>query len=156
MQSAPSLARPSSPRDPSAGALAREPPLSASAPSPSAAPSRPRAAASTWALVLALVALLGSVAAMAFVGLTVVPMETASGYYLTDTPAPYQAAVFTAFGTLLLWSALGIAALVLGIVALVARRGTARAIAAIALATAAPVLLPLVLLGAMAVDIARF
>ena len=34
--------------------------------------------------------------------LTVVPMETASGYYLTDTPAPYQAAVFTAFGTLLL------------------------------------------------------
>ena len=83
-------------------------------------------------------------------------METASGYYLTDTPAPYQAAVFTAFGTLLLWSALGIAALVLGIVALVARRGTARAIAAIALATAAPVLLPLVLLGAMAVDIARF
>ncbi|ATG55516.1 hypothetical protein CFK41_12585 [Brachybacterium ginsengisoli] len=86
---------------------------------------------------------------MAYVGLTVVPMESASGYYLTDTPAWYQASVLVAFGSLLLWTSAGIAAVVSGIVALVRGRGAVRAAVAIGVATIAPVLTVPVLLGAM-------
>lgn len=110
----------------------------------------PSARASSWSLALSLVAVLGSVAAMAGVGLTVVPMETASGYYLTDTPVAYQWAVLAAFGSLLLWTVLGLAAIVLGIVGLTRRSGQVRAIVAIGLAAIAPVLAVLTLMGSMA------
>lgn len=116
---------------------------------------RGRAVASSWGFALALIALLGSIATMAFVGLTVVPMETASGYHLSDTPAWYQTAVLGAFGSLLLWTVMGTAAIVLGIVGLVGNRGTIRGVLAIVLSVVAPLLVPVVLGTTMAVDIAQ-
>lgn len=115
----------------------------------SSAPADRRARASSWGLALALTALLGAVASMAFVGVTVVPMETASGYYLTDTPVGYQRAVLAAFASLLVWTVLGLLAIVLGIIGLVGRRGSTRAVWAIVLAIIAPGLAVLVLSGAM-------
>lgn len=133
-------------------------PAGAGADAPSDAPSperRGRAVASSWGFALALIALLGSIATMAFVGLTVVPMETASGYHLSDTPAWYQTAVLGAFGSLLLWTVMGTAAIVLGIVGLVGNRGTIRGVLAIVLSVVAPLLVPVVLSTTMAVDIAQ-
>lgn len=108
---------------------------------------------SSWSLALSLIATLGAVAAMVGVGLTVMPMETASGYYLTDTPVAYQGAVLAAFGSLLLWTVLGLAAIVLGIVALTRRSGQVRAIVAIGLAVIAPALAVLALTGSMALGV---
>lgn len=116
-------------------------------------PSGSSTPASSWSLALSLVALLGAVAAMAGVGLTVIPLETASGYYLTDTPVAYQWAVLAAFGSLLLWTVLGLAAIVLGIVGMTRGAGQVRAIVAIGLAVIAPVLAVLTLMGSMAIGV---
>ena len=120
---------------------------------PSPSPSASSTRASSWSLALSLVALLGAVAAMAGVGLTVIPLETASGYYLTDTPVAYQRAVLAAFGSLLLWTVLGLAAIVLGIVGMTRGAGQVRAIVAIGLAVIAPVLAVLTLMGSMAIGV---
>ncbi|MGP9842871.1 hypothetical protein [Brachybacterium sp. 107] len=120
-------------------------------PSPSPSPSPSSTRASSWSLALSLVALLGAVAAMAGVGLTVIPLETASGYYLTDTPVAYQWAVLAAFGSLLLWTVLGLMAIVLGIVGMTRGAGQVRAIVAIGVAVIAPVLAVLTLMGSMAI-----
>ena len=120
-----------------------------------AAPGRPsRARAASWGFGLSLLALLGGVVAMGAVGATLAPMEAASGYYFGDTPAEYRWAVLAAFASLLLWSAAGIAGLVLGLVGLRGGRGRTRAVWAIVLAVLAPVLSVAVLVGAMTVGAA--
>lgn len=143
MQSAPSTVAPSS--------------ADAARPSGPAAPAEPPTSstrASSWALTLALVATLGAAAAMAWVGVTVLPMEAASGYYLTDTPVAYQGTVVAAFGSLLLWTLLGVASIVLGIVSLTRRRrGQVRAVVAIVLAVLAPALALLTLLVPLALGV---
>lgn len=113
----------------------------------------PSTRASSWALALALAAALGAAAAMAWVGATVVPAETASGYYFSDTPVAYQRAVFAAFGSLLLWTVLGLTSIVLGIVGLTRRRGQVRAVVSIVLAVIAPVLAVLTLMGSMFIGV---
>lgn len=98
------------------------------------------ARAASWALGFSLLALVGGIATMAAVGASMVPMETASGYYLTDTPAWYQVAVLAAFGSLLLWTVAGLAGIVLAVLGLRAGTGRARSIFAIVLAVLAPFL----------------
>ena len=66
-----------------------------------------------------------------------------------------QAAVLAAFGSLLLWTLAGLAAIVLGILALLRRSGIARSVVAIVLAVLAPSLTTAVLLGTMALDISQ-
>lgn len=126
------------------------PPARTSAPLTPRRPSR----ASSWALGLALLALVGGIAAMGAVGWTIVPMEAVSGHHFSDTPAWYQGAVFGAFGSLLVWSASGLAAIVLAVHGLRTGAGRARAIAAIVLAALAPVLTLAALLTAMGVAVA--
>lgn len=109
---------------------------------------------SSWALGLALLAAIGGIAAMGAVGATVVPMEAASGYYLTDTPGWYQAAVVAGFGSLVPWSLAGLAAIVLGVIGLRSGGGRTRAITALVLAASAPFLALAALLGGMGVGAA--
>ncbi|MDN5601582.1 MAG: hypothetical protein ACTHV2_10565 [Brachybacterium sp.] len=114
----------------------------------------PSARASSWALALALLALIGGAAVMGAVGATVPTMEAESGYYFSDTPGWYQGAVLAGFGSLLVWSVAGIAAIVLAVLGLRAGGGRARAITAIVLAVLAPALSLAVLLAAMGAGVA--
>ena len=103
---------------------------------PAERPSRSRAA--SWAFALSLIAALGAILAMAGVGVSMIPMETAHGRLLTDTPAWYQWTVLGAFGSLVLWTLAGLAGIVLGVIGLRAEKGQGRSILAIVLAVAAP------------------
>ncbi|MGP9611780.1 hypothetical protein ACT3SQ_01990 [Brachybacterium sp. AOP42-C2-15] len=111
------------------------------------------ARASSWALGLSLLALIGGIVAMGAVGASVAPMEAASGYYFTDTPLWYQVAVLVGFASLLIWTVAGLAGVVLAVLGLRAGSGRARAISAIVLAVLAPVLTLAVLLAAMGAGI---
>ena len=112
------------------------------------------ARASSWALWLALLALIGGTAVMGAVGATVPPMEAVSGYYFSDTPLWYQVAVLAGFGSLLVWSAAGLSGIVLAVLGLRAGAGRTRAIIAIVLAVIAPVLTLTALIGALGVGAA--
>lgn len=128
-------------------------------------PSRPGQVAAPWgaglseadparpprgrtALALAVAALLGACLAALVIGGTVAPMEAAHGRVLGDTPSWYRSLVIGLTGSLLLWTLLGIAAIVLGVSDLARSadrsgagrggRGRAAAITAIALAVIAP------------------
>lgn len=105
---------------------------------PQERPRRHRAV--SWALGLALLTLLGSLAVMTGVGLTIAPMEAEHGRLLTDTPAWYQWAVLGAFGSLLLWTVSGIVSIVLAVIGLGAGQEKVQAIIAIVLAVIAPFL----------------
>lgn len=109
--------------------------------------------ASSWALGLSLLALIGGLAAMSAVGFSVAPMEAASGYYFSDTPLWYQVAVLVGFASLLIWTVAGLAGIVLAVLGLRAGRGRARAISAIVLAVLAPVFILAVLLAALGAGI---
>lgn len=114
----------------------------------------PSTRASSWALALALLALIGGATVMGAVGASVAPMEAESGYYFSDTPGWYQGAVLAGLGSLLVWSVAGIAAIVLAVLGLRASGGRARAITAISLAVLAPALSLAVLLAAMGAGVA--
>lgn len=124
-----------------------------SAASQSGAPEK-SARASSWALGFSLLALIGGIVAMVAIGVSVAPMEAASGYYFSDTPLWYQVAVLAGFGSLLIWTVAGLAGIALAVLGLRAGRGRARAICAIVLALLAPVLTLVVLLAAMGTGIA--
>ena len=130
---------------PASGSAPRPP--AAAAPSPTGRPGGGRA--SSWALALSLLALLGAAVAMAGVGLSVMPMQSAHGRLLTDTPQWYQWTVLGAFASLLLWTIAGIAGIVLAVVGLSAGQGRARAIVALVLAVLAPLLALAVLMGSL-------
>lgn len=91
-------------------------------------------------LVLSLLALVGSVAAMAYIGLTVIPVEAGSGYYFSDTPGAYQVTVVIAAASMILWTLLGIAGIICAIVALVRRARPAAPVLALCVGVLAPLL----------------
>lgn len=123
---------------------------------PAAAPPRSRALGLT-ALLIAVPLFLLSVIASVVVGMSAGPLAsrgTSSFSFNTGDLTPEQAASFAPIGILmgvqmLLGTALGILALVLGIVAVATKRGRPLGIAAICVAVAAPIASFAVYMGAL-------
>lgn len=110
----------------------------------------------------------------AVIGVTLGPMEAAHGRYLSDTPTWYRTLAWVLGASHLLWAALGITGLVMGILALSRRSGhpstggpgagrtgggtsaggTTGAVAAIVLAVLGPVLVVGVFMVALLVGAA--
>lgn len=82
-----------------------------------AAPARRPLTRPAW--ILALVGLLGTLAATLYIGITIAPQEAAAGRTLLDTPDAYQLSVLIAVSSLLLWGLASLVALGLAIAALV-------------------------------------
>lgn len=114
-----------------------------SEPSASLGSSGPRAGSArlgTIALALAIIGAGLSLIASVFLGMTVGPMEAASGYHFSDTPSWYRNVAIGIFSLQALCTALGIAGLIMGIVATVSGRGRTQGIVATAIALLAPVI----------------
>ena len=106
------------------------------------APARPsgRWPAGRLARVLGLVAAIGGVLTVGYVGVTIVPVQLQAGRLLTDTPAAYQGTVYGAAVSLLVWATAAVTAVVAGLVGLVRRERTGSALTGLIAGLSAPVL----------------
>lgn len=120
------------------------------------APARPATPVRTpsRSLVFAIIALVGAVLACGILGASAVPMEANHGRNLTDTPADYQLFATALLASMLVWSVLGLIAIVFGIVDAVRHGARRNVIAAVIIAVLAPEIALVVLLGAMAASAA--
>lgn len=111
------------------GAAATAPGAGTAAPGTAAGANGPGATTATTArtgnrwgrisLILGLVSLLGGGIVAGLIGSTIAQQQAGAGRFLSDTPGSYQTLVTLGMGSFLLWSAIALAALVTGIVALV-------------------------------------
>lgn len=108
-----------------------------------------KAGVARWSLRCGIAAFVGSIAASATMGFTVVPMEATHGRTMADTPGWYQAVMVTLAASFLVWTALGIASIVTACVALSRTTSRRRPVTAIVLATCAPVVAVGVLIGSI-------
>lgn len=120
-------------------------------PPPTAAPRAQRSRSDGWSPALGVVALLGATIAALIIGITIVPMEAAHGRLFTDTPGTYQILVYALGATMVLWAALGVAALVTGIVSIVRRGANSRAVWGIILAVVSPFVAVTALIASMVI-----
>jgi|SRR5690625_5240493 len=99
-----------------------------------------RWAAGRLARVLGLIAAIGGVLTVGYVGVTIVPVQLQAGRLLTDAPVGYQGTVYGAAASLLVWGAAAVTAVVLGLVGLVRRERTGPALTGVIVGLSAPVL----------------
>ena len=113
------------------------------------APAATQPRARSWSLPLGITALLGATLVSLVIGAAIVPMEAAHGRLFTDTPAGYQLLVYALGATMILWTVLGLAALITGVLSLMRHGANGRAIGGIALAVLSPFAAVAALIGAM-------
>lgn len=92
------------------------------------------------AKVLGLIAAIGGVLTVGYVGVTIVPVQLEAGRLLTETPVVYQGTVYGAAASVLVWAAAALAAVIAGLVGLVRRERTGSALTGVIAGLSAPVL----------------
>jgi hypothetical protein len=93
-----------------------------------------------WSLGLAIVALLGGLAAVAAIGFTVPAMEAQYGRFLGSTPGGFQTIVLTLTTSMLLWTALGLLAIIFSFISFFRPERAPSAIWGLVIAVIAPIL----------------
>lgn len=105
------------------------------------------------ALTASIVSVAGTVIAAAVIGLTVGPIQSHHGPHLGDTPVWYQRLVWVLAASGAVWTVMGVAGIVTGIVAVARDAGRGAATIAIVLGVAAPVLAVAVLILALLIGV---